>query len=302
MKNAIRLFQPLRPDGKYPLSGFPDFSLFEQRLLLLLVSKQSIVGNKDRILLDIHDLEVCLKQEKSHYKNYSSMAREFINHASFLIEIPSEIHEEIVPLFSSFLIHEKTEVLISIFHPRAFSFLLDIFSMWDSSTLEIVFSLQGRYSKILFELLKDKQHFGTVCIDAPLFLTLFEVPYSYRPVHIEKYILTPALEQLSSVFKGLSSSLLMDGRIVTQYRFDFRPILPSSIKPVVQAAIQIVGEDLLLNEDYSYTGDDFIVLLELIEKYSLPQFEKGYSFYKELRSKKVLIPNRWEFIENLLQR
>lgn len=131
-----------------------------------------------------------------------------------LIETETEIGYEIINLFDRMIIyvlakdgkdkpegHRKiktgkiTRVVLSI-NPRFEYILNDLFANFTQFELEEFFSIRGKYSKILYQHLKQFRKTGLLIMNWSEFVELMGVPEGFQMRDIDNRILKPAIKEL----------------------------------------------------------------------------------------------------------
>lgn len=106
-----------------------------------------------------------------------------------------------------------------------FKGLFNELDTWTRFSLEQFTSLRSTYSKTMFRLLKQYRTVGERKFNLDEFRTLLDIPKSYAISDIDKRILKPIKEELSSTFKGLAIRKQRGGRggKIVGYTFSWKP-------------------------------------------------------------------------------
>lgn len=87
-------------------------------------------------------------------------------------------------------------------------------------------TIEGKYAKILYRLLKQYRTTGLYRVNLEEFRRIFDVPTNYKNKQINTFILKPAVETLSKYFDNLKYTVLYEqkrGKPVKGYEFTFTP-------------------------------------------------------------------------------
>ncbi len=114
-------------------------------------------------------------------------------------------------LFTEYEINRDTQTVKIAVNPK-FKGLFNELSHWTRFSLEQFSRLHSTYSKTLFRLLKQYRTVGKRVFKIEDFKTLLDIPSSYKSGDIDRYVLKPAKEELSPIFKGLAIRKTKRGR------------------------------------------------------------------------------------------
>lgn len=163
--------------------------------------------------------------------------------------------------------HNQNEIIIKV-NPK-FSYLFNnLMNNFTRFELEEFVSLEGKYTKTLYRLLKQYRKTGILKLEWDKFVNLMDI-HNYSMRNIEKDILKPAVKKLSSEqtlfdqkrtpFKNLSYKKLKTpglGNKITSIEFKFSTTLelaapksPPKQKPKINP---LTGQEVSLSDEYSY--------------------------------------------------
>lgn len=129
-------------------------------------------------------------------------------------------------LFPTFTINlNKQELTIAV--NEHFKFILnELIKNFTRFELKDFISLQSKYSKTLFRLLKQFKTTGILDISLNDFVIKMDIPTSYRIKDITNKIINPSLKELQNYFMNLQCTIKYEqkrGKPVTGYIFTFKP-------------------------------------------------------------------------------
>lgn len=128
-------------------------------------------------------------------------------------------------LFPVFKTDTKKKTLTVSVNPE-FSFLLnDLTANFTRFELKEFIEIRSKYSKILYQLLKQYRKTGALIISIEEFRRLLDIPDGYRMSEIDRRVLTPAMSELSNYFVDLGVKKVTaktKGNPVVQLQFYFQ--------------------------------------------------------------------------------
>ncbi len=170
---------------------------------------------------------------------------------NFMLQSEHEIVQFV--LFTMFRTNTKEQTLkISVNTP--FVYLLnDLTGNFTRYELQEFVSIQGKYTKILYSLLKQYRNKGFFFIAVDEFREFFNVPKSYRMSEIDKKILNPAIKELTPIFKNLKVKKVKDPkqknkvvRLEFYFQKELGAIAPGTVPASEKKDIPI-EDDIILN-------------------------------------------------------
>ncbi|MEN3245523.1 replication initiation protein [Fructilactobacillus sanfranciscensis] len=203
--------------------AFRKFNAREMNLFFSIVSRMRNKGSR-KVTFTFDELK-----ELSRYKQHGSKFREDLKSTyNKMLSLNMWYDEGNVAgawvLFTGFKINfEKSEATISV-NPELQPVLNKIAS-WTRFGLEQFANLRSTYAKTMFRLLKQYRIVGRREFSMEEFRALLDVPKSYGSDAIDRRVLKPIKEELSSIFAGLSVRKKRGGRggKVVGYIFTWKP-------------------------------------------------------------------------------
>ncbi len=170
---------------------------------------------------------------------------------NFMLQNEHEIVQFV--LFTMFRTNIKEQTLkISVNTP--FVYLLnDLTGNFTKYELQEFVSVQGKYSKILYSLLKQYRRKGYFFMSIEDFREFFNVPKSYRFTNIDQKVLEPAIQELKPIFKNLKVKKIKDPKQknkVVKLEFYFQKELGTAVPGTIPANEKkeiAPADDLILN-------------------------------------------------------
>lgn len=169
-----------------------------------------------------------------HYKakNYTRLGQDIVRTNRKLIKQDWILYVEEDEKVVQFTIFDKFEtylgshkVIVSI--REEFQYLLnDLLGNFTRFELNEFVKLKSRYAKEIYRQLKRYRDTGYWHVDILEFRRLLNIPKSYKPHNIDQRVLSPALEELSSIFEYLVVEKVYDkkrGKPLKAFEFHFTP-------------------------------------------------------------------------------
>lgn len=189
-----------------------------------------------------HDNVISIKfdelQKLSNYKQYNlnDLRKDLTKMNQNLIKIfivtykDNDGAEVTESLFKQFRKYDN--YLIVQISDKLLYLLNDLTSNFTTFELKEFVSLQSKYSKRLYKLLKQYKSTGQYAVSKHILYEQLNVPQNYRMCDFKIRVLRPALEECSKYFKNLSVNVEKGGRgnAVQGYTFTFTPNQIAKIK------------------------------------------------------------------------
>lgn len=265
--------------------SFHGFNAVELDLLLSLCAKireegtKTIVYNFDELK---HLSQYSATATSSFVKDLRSTYRKLI-HLTFCIGTETEFTEFV--LFTKYKVSaENQEVTISV--NEEFSYILnDLTANFTRFELHEFVSLQSKYAKNLYRLLKQYRSTGKAYFTMDEFRAKLDIPKSYKLCDIDRKALAPIEEELSSLFSNFRIEKVKNtrrrGHPVTSINFYFTP----------QKSLQSTKNESLdrLREVYlpDFTLEEIKILLHHGSQEHLKRASKQYDNYKRDSNKPI---------------
>lgn len=212
--------------NEIPFSGFYPAEL---NLLMVLCSKLKEKGT-DEIMLTFSEIR---SLSKFWSRGNKPLILSLINMNHKLQQISCDIamdgHIYQLVLFYAFDIDTNNSTLTISVNPK-YSFLLNNLSRnFTRFELSEFVSLEGKYDKLLYMILKQFRTTGIVKIDSQTFRERMDIPASYQNRDVMQKIIKPSVSALNAVFSNLTVEIIKSntwGHHVTGYifKFDAEPI------------------------------------------------------------------------------
>ena len=218
-----------------------NFNVVEMDLFYALCTQVKNKGTED-ILLKFEQLK-----ELSNYKPTAN--KRFINdlrrtnkkllNLQFTFE-NEHVVEDFV-LFTTFSINKDNETMIVSVNKRFDFFLNELTSNFTRFELEEFTNLESKYSKAMYRLLKQWRTVGKKEWSIEDFRYLLDIPKSYQLIDIDRKVLNPIKNELSSIFKNFSIRKIKQGRggkvVALEFTFQ-KEIIPKPSKKGNKASIR----------------------------------------------------------------
>lgn len=191
----------------------PALTEIEQDLLFTILAKVKDAGSDNMIELFPNDLKINERLNSRQYLTdmMDSLKKKFFK-ANFreIIETETEIIDKTINLFQEMKIHyvkrdpddgydtsKLFNRVVLIVNPKFAYLVNEITQNFTSFELGEFVSLNGKYTKTLYRLLKQFRTTGKVYFKWEDFLELMDIPINKSTGDIDKFILKPALKELT---------------------------------------------------------------------------------------------------------
>lgn len=278
--------------------NFHGFNAVELDLLLSICAKIRDEGTKTIVYSfdDLRELsQYTATATKSFVKDLRSTYQKLIR-LTFCIGTETEFTEFV--LFTKYKVSaENQEVTISV--NEEFSYILnELTANFTRFELDEFVSLQSKYAKNIYRLLKQYRGTGRAYFTMDDFRAKLDIPKSYKLCDIDRKVLAPIQEELSPLFSDFRIEKVKNfkrrGHPVTNINFYFAP----------QKALQSVQNETLdrLREVYlpDFTLEEVKTLLRHGSQEQLKQASKQYENYK--RSSDNPIQSKMGFMVSAIQK
>lgn len=274
--------------------NFNNFNAVELDLLLSICAKirdegiNTLVYNFDQL----RDLSNYKPTANNRFVNDLQRVNRKLLMLNFTIRTNSKIIQFV--LFKKFEIDLDTQTL-TISVNEEFNYILnELTANFTRFELHEFVSLQSKYSKNLYRLLKQYRSIGKVYFTIENFREKLDIPKSYKMRNINTTILTPITKELTPLFPEFRiekvKNLKRRGQPVTHINFFFAP----------QKSLQSTQNESLdtLHKVYlpDFTLEEIKILLRHGSKEDLKRASKAYGYYKE---SKQPIHNKMGFMVSL---
>jgi len=177
---------------------------------------------------------------------------------------------------------KKQDVTIAV--NEEFSYILnELTSNFTRFELNEFVSLQSKYSKNLYRLLKQFRSTGQVYFTLEEFKLKLDIPKSYALCDINKKVLTPIKEELTPLFENLKIEKIKDkskrGHPITHINFSFKPHKRKTIQKAEIDTEYI--EQLQTNYLPDFTLEEIQILQQYATDEDLKIVSKQYEGYKQ---------------------
>jgi len=263
--------------------SFNRFNAVELDLLLSICSKIRDEGSKT-VIYDFLQLKKLSNYKPSDNKRFTDglqrVNRKFLA-LNFTIQKSSKIIQFV--LFKKFEIDtDKKTLEISV--NEEFSYILnELTSNFTRFELDEFVSLQSKYAKNTYRLLKQFRSTGNVYFTIDDFRKKLDIPKSYNIAKINIKVLTPIQKELTPLFKNLKIEKIKDtnkrGHPVTHINFSFKPHKRKT------AQSKEIDKEYLEQLQTIYLPDFTIEEIQTLQQYSsdedLKMVSKQYQGYKQ---------------------
>lgn len=228
MENKEKNFQPriVKVDNDFNKLQLGILSAVELNLFLTICSFAKEHGTNSVVLPFKNIKKMSNYNSTTNNKRFIKELDEMSDNLAKLNYKSIVSEEKIVKytLFPTFEIDAKTQELTVQVHDKLAFLLNDFTGNFTRFELEEYVKLKSKYSKILFQLLKQYRKTGTLFIEMEEFRKAMDIPESYRMSEIDKRVLTPALKELENYFVNLTVKKIKDTKhknAVRQLQFYF---------------------------------------------------------------------------------
>jgi len=274
--------------------NFNGFNAVELDLLLSICAKIRDEDTKT-IIYDFDDLRELSKYTataiKSFIKDLKSTYQKLIR-LTFCVGTETEFTEFV--LFTKYKVSAiNQEVTISV--NQEFSYILnELTANFTRFELDEFISLQSKYAKNLYRLLKQFRSTGRVYFTIDDFKNKLDIPKSYKIAHIDQKILKPIKNELSPLFQNFSIEKVKSrkrGTPVTHINFSFTP--QKSLQSEEKRALKQIQEIYFPD----FTLDEVKTLARYGTHEHLKRASKQYDSHKECKP----ITNKMGFMVNTVK-
>ena len=146
---------------------------------------------------------------------------------SMTVKLRTETKRTVFNLFPTLEADLSKRILTVSVNPKFAYLLNEVQKNFTAFELKEFVSLQSKYSKSLYRLLKQYRSTGSYKISAEDLRRLLDCPEGYEPKFFARDCLKPAVEELSSCFADLKVDPIRGsgrGRPIQEYRFTFKPV------------------------------------------------------------------------------
>lgn len=180
-------------------------------------------------------------------------------------------------LFNGFEINRTNEYVDISINPRLKDILNEISSQFTKFDLAEFTQLRSSYSKTMFRLLKQYRLTGYYKVKIEDFKELLDIPKSYRMTDINKKVLLPIKNELTSLFNGLViNKLKVKNKNQIEYlEFTFKP----------QDDIQQDGNKIFRDKEGRYYYNNLENFSQSEIDRSLPDISKKTIFCRKIKGK-----------------
>lgn len=191
------------------------------------------------------------------------------------INISNEEDSRIIQfvLFPTFEIDKKEETLTVAVNNKFTYLLNNLTKNFTRFELKEYVEMKSKYSKILYQLLKQYRKTGALIMDVEEFRKTLDIPSGYRMSEIDKRVLTPALKELDNYFTNLTVKKFKDPKkqnAVTQIHFYF------------QKEDEIKKQNKAIEENDELSERELREITEMDEPELTPHEERIQMFYKKV--------------------
>ncbi|HFP7489918.1 TPA: replication initiation protein [Campylobacter jejuni] len=185
----------------------PSFTELEQNLLCAIFLEIKEKGHKETIKFPVLELKrIALQSNLKDNKQFNSIMESLFYKffkADFTILIKDEKGREgktFINLFEKVIFWNNNKLLeeIEIKVNEDFSYLVNSLTKeFTAFELSEFVSLNGKYTKTLYRLLKQFRTTGKVYFEWDEFCNIMDIPENYRQIDIDQRILKPAIKELT---------------------------------------------------------------------------------------------------------
>jgi len=274
---------------------FNGFNAIELNLLLSICSKIRDEGTHT-VVYSFEDLRKLSQYTATATKSFvKSLENTYDKLIKLNFKIGTEIHFTKFVLFTEYTIDsENQEVTISV--NSKFSYILnELTANFTRFELNEFVSLQSKYAKNLYRLLKQYRSTGKVYFTIDDFKNKLAIPRSYALCDIDRKVLKPIQTELYPLFQNFRIEKVKSkkrGTPVTHIHFSFTPqkLRQSKKNWTLQQIQEVYLPDFTLEE------------VNLLSRYGtheqLKRAAKYYDNYKEFQ----FIVNKMGFMTNILKK
>lgn len=197
----------------------------ELDLFFSFVYKLKLMGTREIVLSFAELRELCDYKSRGSIKFENILKKVYKKIINLsIIEETKDTWTEFI-LFTSYTINRKSST-VSITVNDKFEYILNKISgdrekgeFYNKFQLQQLKSIEGKYAKTLFVLMKQWSSNHKLEISLDEFRRILSVPETYRMTHITTKILKPSIEELQSIFLHLKVEKIKYGREVIKFIF-----------------------------------------------------------------------------------
>lgn len=240
---------------------FTGFTTTDFNFLMLLCSKM-----RDK---DVTELIISFDELRSKTGYTQHPVKQFVsdlkrmNDKLMKITCSLETETEIIMfvLFPTFKVNLEKQIL-TVRVNEEFKFILNnLVKNFTRFELKDFISLQSKYSKTLFRLLKQFKTTGNYEVTLNDFIAKMDIPKSYRIKDITDKIINPTLKELQNYFQDLQCTVQYEhkrGKPVSGYIFTFQPEqIPKPEFPAAEIKASEVKKDMLSQKEKDKLINEF---------------------------------------------
>lgn len=202
---------------------FRQFKANEMNLFFSIVSRMRD-RNTDEVAFTFDQLKALSKYKPSgNVRFIRDLENTYRKMLTLTYGRRSEHVSQYFVLFTGFEIN-RDEKRVSVKVNPDMQFMLNNIANWTRFSLEQFNELRSGYSKTMFRLLKQYRTVGHAEFQVEDFRELLDVPVSFKSGDIDKRVLRPIREELSTVFKGFDVKKEKHGLggKITSYAFSWK--------------------------------------------------------------------------------
>lgn len=201
--------------NKIPLRNFTDkeLNLF---FTIIYKAKNRDIKKMKFDFVDLKKLALTGREDKRLIKALENMNYKMLD-LKQRVETPSGVIH-MFNLFSSFTIDPNNKFMEVEIHEN-FSYMLNDLPQYTQFELSQLVRLRSSYAKNMFRLLKEFEGSKLRIIFLEEFKRILCVPSSYRASELNKWVITPIMEELSPIFNNLKLEKVKKGRSIDKLIF-----------------------------------------------------------------------------------
>lgn len=212
-------------DSKMNVMSFGKFSEKELDLFFSICYKMKNEGLNE-VSLTFQELKELSKYSRNDLKRFTKDLESTYTKLldmKFEILISPKVREKFV-LFTRYRIDEEKKEMTIQLH-KEYNFVLNDIAKFTKFDLMEFASLKSSYAKNMFRMLKqfdneDSYNWYQIKIDD--FKVMLDIPKSYKMSHIDSFVLSPILEQLTPYFSKLKLEKIKKGVKVDSLKFTWK--------------------------------------------------------------------------------
>lgn len=259
-KNIVRYHNDLNSITFYGF-GAIDFDLFMSICSKITESMEMEVVISFDELRKMSDLKTHLSDEAFCNRLLSMNRKQLLSQG----EAEDGANTIQFPLFARFKTNREEKTLTVKISEDAKYILYELKKNFTRFELQEFTTLEGKYAKTLYRLLKQYRTTGLYRVNLEEFRRIFDVPTNYKNKQINTFILKPAVETLGKYFDNLKYSVLYEpkrGKPVKGYEFTFTPEEVAMIGTKANATGRKKPVNAFHNFEQRQYSDEFWKLLD----------------------------------------